>query len=333
MAMTQRRPNKTWSLLGETRRKPTPYEVVTSKFHYHFRREPAPFELDPDVPLNTWYLRYREGSAFNVDDWEGFRDPAKLTYKDYVALQHDREVYLDGVIDRFEADPSQGRASAGWLTTVADLVVPLRFPLHVLQMAGLYVGQMAPSSFITNAAHFQAADEMRRIQRLAYWTKVTANAYDDRLATTEAARERWEQSPAWQPLRRALEELLVAYDWGEAFAALNLAVKPAIDTMVNRQLATLADANGDAFLAALLGDFGQDARRSQNWTTALVTYASERDPSMLVVLEGYRQRWDQVAMAGIEGLAPLFEQAPVPLRAADVVDAARGSQGQPVVPA
>ncbi|MHB1712808.1 MAG: hypothetical protein ACYCV7_15650, partial [Acidimicrobiales bacterium] len=76
------------------------------------------------------------------------------------------------------------------------------------------------------------------------------------------------------------------------------------DTMVNRQLATLADANGDAFLAALLEDFDQDARRSQNWTTALVAYATDRDPSMPVVLEGYRQRWDQAAIAGIEGLAP-----------------------------
>lgn len=333
MAITQRQPPKTWSLLGETRRKPTPYEVVTAKFHYHFRRDPAPFELDPDTPLNAWYLRYREGSAFNVDDWEGFRDPVKLTYKDYVLLQHDREVYLDGVIDRFEGDLAQKEASPGWLTTVGELVVPLRFALHVLQMVGLYVGQMAPSSFITNAAHFQAADEMRRIQRLAYWTKAMANAYDDRLATTELARQRWEEAPAWQPLRRGLEELLIAYDWGEAFAALNLAMKPAIDAVVNGQLASLAAANGDTLLAGILEDFDQDTRRSQQWTAALVAYATNRDPSMAAVLDGYRQRWDAAAMAGVQGLAPLFEHAPVPIPAAEVVDSARRAHRQSLEPA
>jgi hypothetical protein len=45
---------------------------------------------------------------------------------------------------------------------------PLRFPGHGLQMLAAYIGKMAPSSGITMAASFQAADEMRRVQRLAY---------------------------------------------------------------------------------------------------------------------------------------------------------------------
>ena len=86
MANRAPRTQKTWSLLGDVRRKPSTYEVTAARFHYHFRKEPAPFELDPGMPLNRWYLEYREGSPFQVDDWEGFRDPHKLTYKDYVAL-------------------------------------------------------------------------------------------------------------------------------------------------------------------------------------------------------------------------------------------------------
>ena len=55
MAMVrQRELAKTWSLLGDLRRKPSEYEVVTTKLHYHFRRQPAPFELDPNTPINTW---------------------------------------------------------------------------------------------------------------------------------------------------------------------------------------------------------------------------------------------------------------------------------------
>ena len=47
MASRSPRTQKTWSLLGDVRRKPSPYEVTAARFHYHFRKEPAPFELDP----------------------------------------------------------------------------------------------------------------------------------------------------------------------------------------------------------------------------------------------------------------------------------------------
>lgn len=304
---------RTWSMLGDVKRKPSPYEVVTSKFHYHFRRDPAPFELDPNVPINKWYLRHREGSALQLPDWEQFRDPYKLTYTEYIKTQRTRETYVDGLIDQFEAAGTVAHLSPAWVDTLTNFYVPLRFPLHVLQMVAMYVGQMAPSSFITNCAHFQAADEMRRIQRIAYWTKVLANARGDELAQTETARRSWESAPQWQPLRRLLEELLIAYDWGEAFTALNLAVKPAIDALVNWEFAALAQANNDQFLAQLFTEFTHDSKRSQDWTQALVHYMLDRDPKLHSVLEGWLARWQPDAHAAVEALTPTFATAPTPL--------------------
>ncbi len=92
---------------------PSAYEATAAKFNYHFRREPAPFEMDPQAPFNLFYLKYREGSPFNVDDWEGFRDPAKLTYADYVTLQHERETYVDLLTDHHEAAESAATLDAG----------------------------------------------------------------------------------------------------------------------------------------------------------------------------------------------------------------------------
>lgn len=306
-------------MFGDVRRKPTPYEAVTGKFHYHFRRDPVPFELDPDWSLNKWYLAHREGSPLQVDDWEAFRDPAKLTYRDYVALQHDREVYLDALVDRHEELGSAEAADPGWVATLRALFVPLRFPLHLLQMTSLYVGQMAPSSYITNCAHFQAADEMRRIQRIAYWTKVLANAHGDDLAATATARDAWERAEAWQPLRETLERLLIAYDWGEAFTALNLTVKPVLDALVNQVFAELAESNGDQFLAALCNEFARDSRRSQDWSQALAGYAVERRPELSDTLGDWVRAWQPRAVAGVSGLAGYFAAAPRPMDPSDVV--------------
>ncbi len=317
---TNRRTTKTWSLLGDVKRKPSPYEAVTAKFHYHFKREPAPFEMDPETAINKWYLKNREGSPLMLEDWEQFRDPAKLTYKDYVAIQRDRETYVDGLIDQAEAAHAARNLAAGWVKTLTDLLVPLRFPLHVLQITSLYVGQMAPTSFITNCAYFQASDELRRIQRMAYWTKVLANAHGDEIASTHAARGPWESAAHWQPLRQVVEELLIAYDWGEAFTALNLVVKPMVDALVNEQLATLAAANGDQFLNQLLTEFNIDSKRSQDWSQALAAYCTDRDPQLHGVISGWLAKWQPKAKAAIDAIAPVFAQAPNPMSAQTVSD-------------
>lgn len=327
MATRQRPPARTWSLLGDVKRRPSTYEVTAAKFHYHFRREPAPFELDPGAPINQWYVRHREGSPFNVDDWERFRDPHKLTYMDYVAEQHDQETYVDLLIDQHESAGAAAGLDPAWVETLRRLFVPIRFPLHVLQMTGLYIGQMSPSSFITNCANFQAADEMRRVQRFAYWTKVLANAHGEDLAATSAARTPWEEAPEWQPLREALERLLATHDWGESFTALNLALKPAIDTLLNRQFAELARSNEDDFLALLLSNLQRDSKRSQDWTAALVRYALEHRPEVREVLTGWLETWQPRALRAVESLAPVFESAPRPASADQVVHAIREQYG------
>lgn len=307
----ERKPIKTWSLLGDVKRVPSTYEVVTSKFHYHFRKEPAPFELDPETPINLWYLKHREGSAVQLDDWEQFRDPARLTYRDYVMLQDRHETYLDHLIDQAEKSDSLENISADWLKILSEFMIPLRFPLHVLQMTSLYVGQMAPSSFITNCANFQAADEMRRIQRIAYWTKSLANKFGQELAATEYARETWESGEAWQPLRMLCEELLVTYDWAESWVALNLAVKPQLDALINWEFAALAQAHDDEFLELMFKEFQVDSERSKNWSLALVEYIDVRDETQVETIRGWVTAWQERAQAAVAPLVELLKTSTV----------------------
>ena len=306
MATGESRRARTWSLLAGTRRKPSAYEVVTSRLNYHFRRQPAPFELSPDTPLNRWYLEHREGSALQTDDWEGFRDPSRLIYRGYVALQRQRETVIDGLVDDFERREHDAGLDEGWVRLLSRLYVPTRFPIHALQMAALYVGQMAPSAFIANAAYFQAADELRRVQWVAYRARSLALAHGGDVGSSEATRRTWEDDPAWQPLREAVETMLVAYDWGEAFTALNLAVKPLFDALCNSQLAELARANGDDLLALMLDQFELDAVRSREWSRALVAHAVDQRAENRDVLRGWVARWTPVAERGADALADLF---------------------------
>ena len=54
-----------------------------------------------------------------------------------------------------------------------------------------------------------------------------------------------ENNLLWQPLRLFVERLLVTYDWGEAFVALNLVLKPMIDNLFLKHTSDLALGPGD----------------------------------------------------------------------------------------
>jgi len=310
----RREPAKTWSLLGEARKKPTEYEVVTARLHFHYGRQPAPFELDPNTPINAWYRTYREGSRLHTDDWEGFRDPHRLTYQAYVRRQSGREAYLENLVDQFERGNHDAGLQRHWVQVLDRLYFPARFPMHALQMTGLYIGQMAPSSFITNAAYFQAADELRRIQWSAYRTKSLSLEHDVDLGSSASTRLRWEEDGAWQRLREAMERMLVAYDWGEAFAVLNLTLKPVFDAIFNVQLAELARMHEDHLLALMLDDFALDSQRSGDWSTALVQYAVTKRPGNRELLEQWVEKWTPLAYRGMEGIIELFGRAARPLQ-------------------
>ncbi len=286
---------RTWSISDTGRRRPSEYEIVTRNFHYHFGRQPAPFDLDPGSAINQWYLKYREGSPLAADSWEGFEDPAQLNYRRYVALQHDREVYAEGVVDSFEALYHDAGLDPAWVDVLARVYLPARFALHVLQITSLYVGQLGPSAAITNASFFQAADELRALQWIAYRAKSLSLTHGASLADSAVARSVWEDDPAWQPAREVLERMLLAYDWGEAFTALNLAVKPAFDAFFKESLAEAAQAHGDGLTAQLLRESGVDSARSNSWTSALVTYAVAQRAENQSVLDGWTEKWRPAA--------------------------------------
>src|SRR5258708_20003938 len=110
---------------------------------------------------------------------------------------------------------------------------------------------MGAASRGTNWGGFQSADELRRVQRIAYRTVQLSGPS---LETGAARRQRaaWEDAAAFQPLRELVERALVAYDWGEAFTVTNLVIKPRIDRLMNQEIAgTLATPNVDPILTSI----------------------------------------------------------------------------------
>jgi hypothetical protein len=278
---------KTWSTFGKLGRKPSEYEVVTHKLN-HTMREP-PLELPPDAHGNLWLKKHRDSTLPKVADWDLFRDPDQLTYRAYVKGQDENETVVDGMLREFAGLPEQNLSRAV-LDLLQTCFTPTRYLAHGLLMMSAYVQQLAPSSYIGNCAAFQTADHLRRIQRVAYRTKQLGLAYPAR-AFGNTERHTWEEHPEWQAMRRAIERLLVTFDWDDAFVGLNLVIKPLCDELTLRQFAIVARELSTDFDALLADNLFLDAQRSQRWSAALCRFITDADAGNRAQLAARLNKW------------------------------------------
>ncbi len=316
---------RTWSSLGQLGRIPSEYEIVTHNLNYTTRpNRTSALASNPTTPANMWFLTYRDKSPLQADDWRGFRDPDQIIYRKYVTMQDEQETAVERILDEYGSAGHDASLSQPWVECLATLFTPTRFPVHALQMCTAYLGQMAPASYISNCAVFGAGDLLRRVSLVAYRTRELADATGSSIGRTE--RVVWERNEAWQPAREALEKLLTAYDWGECFTAMNLVLRPTLDQVLIRQLATAARDNNDDLTWLLLGNLGADADRCTRWSLALARYAVEQRAANRDVLLRWIARWTPRAEAAAAGLSQLFEPLPSGPSAQTVENAANSAR-------
>ena len=294
--MSRPKPKTYWHLAG-LGRKPTAYDIATSRLQYWDRG----FEVN--TPLAGWYEQFQKGSELHCSDWEQWSDPRRTTYMTYTSLQHARETFVDGLLDSTSGEYDRG-LSHEWISLLDRFVAPLRYPVHGLQMLAAYIGQLSPSGRITVAAAFQTADEMRRVQRLAYRLRQLQMTYRD---IGCAARQIWQEDPVWQPLREVIERLLVTWDWGEAFIALQLVLKPAFDEVFMTQFGRLAHAAGDEVLERLFFSLNEDCLWHRDWSQSLVLTAVRNTPASQTAVERWINQWEPLVRTAMEAFRPAFE--------------------------
>lgn len=289
--------------LESARRKPSDYDVVTSRLLYHTERGFA-----VESRGSAWHQRFQHGSLLKVRDWEAFRDPRETTYARYVEHQRTQETFVDGlfamadVAVRERATPD-ARLSESWVEQLDDVLPVLRYPGHGLQMVSAYLGCLAPATRIAVAFLFRAADELRRVQRVSHRAWQMARL---RPGFAARARESWERDATWQPLRRIIEQLLVTYDWGEALVAQDLVIKPMFDDLFMVRFATLARESGDDVLASMCFSLAEDCRWQRAVSAALVRVALDDTPSNREVLCVWKDTWMGRARDAFQTLSERF---------------------------
>jgi len=145
---------------------------------------------------------------------------------------------------------------------------------------------------------------------------------DDGLALLAEAKQRWLDEPAWQGLRRYVEDSLVLRDWFELSLAQNLVS----DGLLYPLLFEHFDAQLVAAEAGQLGMLTEFMRlwfaESQRWVDALVKTVVAESPHNRQLIEGWVSQWRGRA---VQALLPLAEAGPG-RDALDACDSAFGAR-------
>jgi len=293
-----------WHLL-EQRRKPTEYEIVTSKLLCYTGEGFTGKRFELDVPLKDWYRQYQEESPLVCSSWEKFRDPRETTYTKYTELQRDKEIFVDAILEEIELTGYDAQLRPAWLRIFPRIIAPFRYPAHGFQMLASYIGQMAPGGRITIAAALQSADEMRRIQRIAYRIRQLQQLYP---GLASDSRSLWETDAMWQPLRELVERLLIAYDWAEAFVGLNLVVKPLIDELFMKYVSELALAEEDYLLGQIFYSLNEDCQWHREWSSCLIQSAVADNVRNRQIIQGWLNHWCPLATRAVQPFAMLLQE-------------------------
>jgi toluene monooxygenase system protein E len=301
------RPRRTFSAFGDVRRMPSEYEIVTHAQNWTLRQNrAAAFEQNPSSAANLWFLTYRDNSPLRALDWDAFRDPDALTYRAYVNLQSDAETKVAGVLEAHAAAGADETLDPGSVALLGHLFTPSRYLCHGFQQVQAYIGYMAPSSYITNAAAFATADFLRRVTLVAYRTRELQLAHPES-GIGAAERTLFQEHEGWQPARKAVEYALVSYDWAEAFTALDLVLAPTLDDVLLTQFGQAAKRCGDDETWLLTSFLAEDSRRRARWSRALAGLAVGQRPENRAVFARWIDRWSVLADEAALGLGQILE--------------------------
>lgn len=289
-----------WHLEGQGRR-PQHYDIVTSRLLYH--RELG-FEVA--TPGAAWMQRHGLESRLR-GGFQAFRDPRATTYASYVELQSERESFALQLLQAADDTGYDRTLGADWLDVLEAVLPVLRYPCHALHMLVAYVAHLAPEGRVVVAGAFQAGDELRRVQHLAQRMRQLQELRAD---FGKSAQLQWQEHPAWQPLRQLLEQLLVTYDFGEAWVALQLVVKPALDELFMVQFAGLARERGDRLWAELSHSLALDCLWHRDWSDALARVALTEHADNEALVSQWIASWARRVEQALPPLCNLWVIAP-----------------------
>ncbi|MFC4623222.1 aromatic/alkene monooxygenase hydroxylase subunit beta [Comamonas nitrativorans] len=260
-----------------------------------------------------------------MQDWYALKDPRQFYYGTYTQARARMQEVAEADFDLVETRGLAERYDDGARRKALDFYVPLRHVAWGANMNGAYQCAYGYGTAITQPCLYAGMDQLGIAQYLTRLGLLLGNQGE-----LEAGKQAWLEAPAWQGLRRVVEDTWVLKDWMELFVAQNVVLDGVLFTLAYREVdEALSQQAGPvvSMLTRFQAEWAQDANK---WVDAVMKAAAAESADNQTLLSGWYADWRsrvQQALAPVAALA-LGADAPAALeRSVAVLDARMAKAG------
>lgn len=267
-------------------------------------------------PAHDMYDRKR--TAIVMADWYALKDPRQFYYGTYTITRARWQEGLDRQIDFIEKRGVLSKLPADQRDLIIAALVPLRHYEWGANTNNAHVSAYGWGVAITQAAMMNAMDRLAMAQHLSRIGLLVDGGTGESLVPAKAE---WIDAPAWQGLRREIENIFVTRDWFEVLIAQNLVADSLVYPLFFGRIdALLADKSEMSLL--LVTDFlNRWFEESSKWLDAVVKIAAAESADNQALIEGWMAKWRAPMRAAMQPLAARFLGADADQQIAAVDDA------------
>lgn len=277
---------------------------ANANFHYRPTWDPDHEIFDPSR------------TALVMADWYAFKDPRQYYYATYTIARARMQETAESDFDFVESRGLADTYAAAARRTALDVLVPLRHVAWGANMNNSSICAYGYGTALTAPCMFQAMDQLGIAQ---YLTRLglllgDAEALDD-------AKRAWTNEPAWQELRRYVEDTFVLADPIELYVAQNLVLDGLLYPLVYEHVDTALTVAAGPTVSMLLrfqADWFAETRR---WVDATVKTAAVESAANAALLTGWVAPWRERAVRALAPVADLALGADAPAAIAAVTSA------------
>jgi len=254
-----------------------------------------------------------------MKDWYALKDPRQLYYGTYTQARARMQEVAEADFEFVEERGLAERYDDGARRAALDFYVPLRHVAWGANMNGAYECAYGHGTAITQPCLYAGMDQLGIAQYLTRLGLLLGNQGE-----LEAGKQAWLEAPAWQGLRRLVEDTWVVKDWFELFVAQNVALDGILFGLAYREVdAVLSEKAGPtvSMLTRFQAEWAQDAAK---WVDAVIKTAAAESADNKALLGQWYVHWRgrvQEALAPVACLALGDADAGALTRAVVAVDA------------
>lgn len=261
--------------------------------NFHYRPLWAPDKL----------LYDKSRTAVVMEDWYVHKDPRQYYYGTYVQARARLQEVTESNYAFFEKRGLANGISEPGREKIIRCLLPLRHAELGANMNNMFACAYGTATVVTQGFLFNGMDRLGIAQ---YLSRIGLLLDGNSGESLTAAKEYWMNDPAWQGIRRYIENVLCLEDWFEVFIAQDVVLDTLVYDLIYNQFDQVMTAAGDGDLAMLIEFMQEWHKDNSRWVDAVLkTTVAESDHNRELIGK-WAAEWREKAATD---LAPLAEIA------------------------